>query len=160
MGKRNVRQHQPLRIPKTWKDEEKMFAVQTDKLFDEVYALLGRSEVIKDIAYVAVLRGLDYQLPSGTNAAIGEYIIRGGLLGVVTSAITGGVTNIIEGTNWTKVPEGGLNSLEKKKTDKVLGATNNNFAALDANGNLKDSGHKHSDYLPVGGITWGAIAGQ
>ena len=33
------------------------------------------------------------------------------------------------------------------KADKVSGATNNNFAALDANGNLKDSGHKHSDYL-------------
>ena len=33
------------------------------------------------------------------------------------------------------------------KTDKVTGAANNNFAALDANGNLKDSGHKHGDYL-------------
>ena len=33
------------------------------------------------------------------------------------------------------------------KADKVSGATNNNFAALDANGNLKDSGHKHGDYL-------------
>ena len=33
------------------------------------------------------------------------------------------------------------------KADKVASATNNNFAALDANGNLKDSGHKHSDYL-------------
>lgn len=32
------------------------------------------------------------------------------------------------------------------KADKVSGATNNNFASLDANGNLKDSGHKHSDY--------------
>jgi hypothetical protein len=33
------------------------------------------------------------------------------------------------------------------KADKVEGGTENNFAALDANGNLKDSGHKHSDYL-------------
>ena len=33
------------------------------------------------------------------------------------------------------------------KADKVSSAANNNFAALDANGNLKDSGHKHSDYL-------------
>lgn len=29
---------------------------------------------------------------------------------------------------------------------KVSGATSGNFAALDANGNLTDSGHKHSDY--------------
>lgn len=32
------------------------------------------------------------------------------------------------------------------KADKVSGATNNNFAALDANGNLKDSGKKASDF--------------
>ena len=30
---------------------------------------------------------------------------------------------------------------------KVSGGTNGNFAALDSNGNLVDSGHKHSDYL-------------
>ena len=33
------------------------------------------------------------------------------------------------------------------KTDKVANATSGNFAGLDANGNLTDSGHKHSDYL-------------
>ena len=33
------------------------------------------------------------------------------------------------------------------KADKVSSATSGNFAALDANGNLTDSGHKHSDYL-------------
>ena len=33
------------------------------------------------------------------------------------------------------------------KADKVSGATADNFAALDASGNLTDSGHKHSDYL-------------
>jgi hypothetical protein len=32
------------------------------------------------------------------------------------------------------------------KADKVSGGTNNNFAALDANGNLKDSGKKASDF--------------
>lgn len=33
------------------------------------------------------------------------------------------------------------------KADKVSGATNNNFAALDSNGNLKDSGKKAGDFL-------------
>lgn len=33
------------------------------------------------------------------------------------------------------------------KADKVSNPTNGNFAALDSNGNLIDSGHKHSDYL-------------
>jgi hypothetical protein len=32
------------------------------------------------------------------------------------------------------------------KTDKVLNATDGNFAGLDANGNIIDSGHKHADY--------------
>lgn len=32
------------------------------------------------------------------------------------------------------------------KADKVSNSTNGNFAGLDANGNLTDSGHKHSDY--------------
>jgi hypothetical protein len=33
------------------------------------------------------------------------------------------------------------------KADKVSEATSGNFAGLDSNGNLTDSGHKHSDYL-------------
>ena len=33
------------------------------------------------------------------------------------------------------------------KADKVTNAVNGNFATLDSNGNLTDSGHKHSDYL-------------
>lgn len=33
------------------------------------------------------------------------------------------------------------------KADKVSSPTNGNFAGLDSNGNLTDSGHKHSDYI-------------
>lgn len=39
-----------------------------------------------------------------------------------------------------------------KKADKVAGATENNFAGLDANGNLKDSGKKASDFLTADDI--------
>lgn len=51
------------------------------------------------------------------------------------------------------------------KADKVTNATSGNFAGLDSNGNLTDSGHKHSDYLTslpiasantLGGIKVGA----
>lgn len=34
-----------------------------------------------------------------------------------------------------------------EKANKVDNPTSGNFAALDANGNIVDSGHKHSDYL-------------
>lgn len=39
-----------------------------------------------------------------------------------------------------------INTNFSSKADKVSNATNGNFAGLDANGNLTDSGHKHSDY--------------
>ena len=34
-----------------------------------------------------------------------------------------------------------------KKTDKVTTAVESNFAGFDSTGNLKDSGHKHADYM-------------
>ena len=40
-----------------------------------------------------------------------------------------------------------VQKLSTDKADKVASATSGNFAALDENGNLTDSGHKHSDYL-------------
>ena len=43
--------------------------------------------------------------------------------------------------------QGQITSLQTGKADKVSSATNGNFAGLDSNGNLVDSGHKHSDYV-------------
>jgi len=54
-----------------------------------------------------------------------------------------------EGTATGTVSIAGTNVPVKdfgNKADKVSTATTDNFAAFDANGNLKDSGHKHSDY--------------
>jgi hypothetical protein len=45
---------------------------------------------------------------------------------------------------WSK-----LKTLFATKADKVTGATNGNFAGLDANGNLTDSGKKASDFKTV-----------
>ena len=42
--------------------------------------------------------------------------------------------------------KGIYDNVDAKKADKVAQATNGNFASLDGNGNLADSGHKHSDY--------------
>ena len=58
----------------------------------------------------------------------------------------------VDGTSKTTVESAldGINTLaasnKTNKADKVASATADNFASLDANGNLKDSGHKHSDY--------------
>ena len=39
-----------------------------------------------------------------------------------------------------------ISSLSSSKADKVASATSGNFAGLDANGNLTDSGSKASDF--------------
>lgn len=43
-----------------------------------------------------------------------------------------------------------ISDLESNKADKVSNATNNNFAGLDANGNLKDSGYSASSFQAAG----------
>ena len=74
--------------------------------------------------------------------------------GIPSTDIASGVIPDVSGF-YTK-PSGGIPSTDiasgvipdiTGKADKVGSATNGNFAALDSNGNLIDSGHKHSDYL-------------
>ena len=55
----------------------------------------------------------------------------------------------LEGNAATASAAASGSSLEtaiNSKADRVASATEGNFAALDANGNLVDSGHKHGDY--------------
>lgn len=54
----------------------------------------------------------------------------------------GGISTAVAGTDYIASHQD-----ISGKADKVSSPTNGNFAALDANGNLTDSGHKHSDYL-------------
>ena len=65
--------------------------------------------------------------------------------------------NAVKGSGWTNENlvdhegriaqnESDISGLDSDKADKVSGATNGNFACLDVNGNLTDSGHKDSDY--------------
>ena len=54
----------------------------------------------------------------------------------------GGVSSAVAGTDYIASHQD-----ISGKADKVSDGTSGNFAALDANGNLTDSGHKHSDYL-------------
>ena len=78
-------------------------------------ALAGLSSTVEGLkpllALVAVQSGSDWILPSGTNAASGDYIIVGNQIGYATDAITGGST-IISSSNWQVTPEGSLNNLE------------------------------------------------
>lgn len=74
---------------------------------------------------------------SGTNHAPGL---------VPDPGATQGTTKFLREDGTWQVPSDGGGDVSGK-ADKVSGATSGNFAALDSNGNLTDSGHKHSDYL-------------
>lgn len=58
--------------------------------------------------------------------------------GSINAVSSGGVYDALQDIDVTSQISG--------KADKVSNATNNNFAALDSNGNLKDSGSKASDF--------------
>jgi hypothetical protein len=78
--------------------------------------------------------------------AVGERLVLSGVLYKVTSAITSGGTIVTSGAG-QNVSVTTVDAEISDKADKVASATNGNFAGLDSNGNLTDSGHKHSDYL-------------
>ena len=59
---------------------------------------------------------------------------------------SGHYTKPINGIPANDIADGVIPNISVK-ADKVPNATSGNFASLDANGNLVDSGHKHSDYL-------------
>lgn len=41
MAQKFIRQHEPIRIPEKWYGQDRAFAIQLNRLFDEVYAKLG-----------------------------------------------------------------------------------------------------------------------
>ena len=44
MKKINVRQHEPLRVPYGWKEQDRAFVIQLDRKFDELYAIISNLE--------------------------------------------------------------------------------------------------------------------
>ena len=72
--------------------------------------------------------------------------------GTTTAQVYDGQGNVTDvQVNGTSVLSGTVANIDiTGKADKVSGAVSGNFAGLDANGNLTDSGHKHSDYQVAG----------
>lgn len=44
MAQKFVRQHEPLRIPDKWRGSDRAFAIQLNRILDEVYAMVGNLE--------------------------------------------------------------------------------------------------------------------
>jgi hypothetical protein len=120
-------------------------------------------EVIEDVASdipdvsgkadLTVIAGVEASTTSSKAYAIGNLFILTGKLYKATAAIAQGDTivtsgagqNVTETTVDAEIAASGGDV--SGKADKVQSATNGDFAGLDANGNLTDSGHKHSDYM-------------
>lgn len=41
---KQIRQHEPLRVPERWQGHERSFVIQLERLLDEIYAQLGNLE--------------------------------------------------------------------------------------------------------------------
>ncbi len=92
---------------------------------------------------------------SASDVGAGTYSKPSG--GIPSSDMTSAVqTSLGKADTAYQKPSGGIPSADlasgvipdvSGKADKVSSPTSGNFAGLDANGNLTDSGHKHSDYL-------------
>lgn len=42
MGRTVIRQHEPLRVPDGWKEQDRTFVIQLERLIDEIYVLLSK----------------------------------------------------------------------------------------------------------------------
>lgn len=90
--------------------------------------------------------GTDYDTEWG--AAPGQGVPTGGTTGQILAK----KSSTDYDTEWQNAPS------VSDKADKVTGATSGDFAGLDANGNLTDSGKKASDYATAASVT--AIEGK
>ena len=80
----------------------------------------------------------DYEFHS--DVFVGATASTDGQVGLVTRPMAGDEGKYLKGDGtWGAIDQ-------SSKADKVSGATNGNFAGLDANGNLTDSGSKASDF--------------
>ena len=71
MSKSFIRQHQPLRVPNGWKDQERSLVIQLERLFEELFTLTSRHEdlMVTGIVYdtsthklTVTINGTDYDV--------------------------------------------------------------------------------------------------
>lgn len=63
-----MRQHQPLRVPNGWKEQDRALVIQLERLFDELYSLTSRLEDISvtDVAYDPATKKLTLTINGNT----------------------------------------------------------------------------------------------
>lgn len=68
-----TRQHQPIRVPNGWKDQDRALVIQLERLFDELYALTSNHEdlMVTAIAYDTSTHKLTVTINGATYDVIG-----------------------------------------------------------------------------------------
>lgn len=44
MRQKQIKQHEPLRVPSHWTEQERSFAIQLNRILDEIYIMIGTLE--------------------------------------------------------------------------------------------------------------------
>lgn len=62
--KTNIRQHQPLRVPQGWNDQDRSLVIQLERLFDEVYTITSklRDSMVTEVGYNATSKYLTQKI--------------------------------------------------------------------------------------------------
>ena len=118
-------------------EEAQEGAEQAAAQYPYVSDVTGNWMVYDAVADAFVDTGVHAQGPQGEQGPAGDGVPAGGTTGQILTK----KSNADRDTEWANAPD------PTGKADKVAGATSGNFAALDASGNLTDSGKKGSDFV-------------
>jgi len=121
----------------------------------QVSATMTISDLTNPAAPIWDLIVYSSAMPDGavTDAKIGN---RGPLIDVM--AVPAGDYSAKNLTAWLQQFYSNVEYLEDAKADKVAGATAGNFAGLDANGNLVDSGYTDTDFIAASALNAGTLS--
>ena len=86
-----TRQHQPLRVPNGWKEQDRALVIQLERLFDEIYSLTSRLEDISvtDVAYDATTKKLTLTINGNTTDVVTVATIKSALGSFTWGALAG-----------------------------------------------------------------------
>ena len=91
-----TRQHQPLRVPNGWSNQDKALVIQLERLLDELYALISRLEEVATEDEKGLMSAADKTKLDGITPGAGiEDIEWDGANGKLTKTINGTASDVV-----------------------------------------------------------------
>lgn len=153
----SIKQHESLRVPMGWKDQDKALIGQLERIFDDIYKRFGRlawedlgeklQEKITDIVEGAVTAvtwdGDNSKLTVTINGTVSDVVA----IATIKAALNLSFDDIVTALGYTPVKSVDYDSANKKITKTINGTTTDVVAVS----SIKSA---------LGSFTWGALAGQ